>query len=129
MQVQTLVDASDLTSLTNKIVKLARHAKDLNAVKTPAELQKTIETVFADMNEVRETVDGIAGVVEHHANDNTADESQPSTVKKPVEVVRKFLARNPNMSRKNAIEKLYAKGVNRATARTQYHKFHKEHRQ
>lgn len=46
-----------------------------------------------------------------------------STVESPVQYVHSFLDRNPEMTRKEAVTALQAKGVNFSTARTQYQRW------
>ncbi|QIG67670.1 hypothetical protein EVB51_053 [Rhizobium phage RHph_Y17] len=127
MQAQ-VVNAERVAVLLRKIDQLAKHTQGLTKVKTVnMTFKRTIDKVAEDVTSVATLLEGVA-----HDNDlgpapDTTTESR-SRVARPVEFCRKFLDKNPEMPRKEAIAKLHAKGVNFATARTQYQKWFKEHR-
>ncbi|QIG73278.1 hypothetical protein EVC02_057 [Rhizobium phage RHph_N17] len=130
MQAQ-VVNAERVAVLLRKIDQLAKHTQGLTKPKTVnMTFKRTIAKITEDVSSVAHLVEGVA-----HDNDlgrapvesESAVESR-STVARPVEFCKKFLDKNPEMPRKDAIAKLHAKGVNYATARTQYQKWFKEHR-
>ncbi|QXV74924.1 hypothetical protein [Rhizobium phage RHEph26] len=131
MQAQ-VVNAERVAVLLRKIDQLAKHTQGLTKVKTVnMTFKRTIDKVAEDVTSVATLLEGVA-----HDNDlgpapdaapDAATESR-SRVARPVEFCRKFLDKNPELPRKEAIAKLHAKGVNFATARTQYQKWFKEHR-
>ncbi|QIG68907.1 hypothetical protein EVB71_055 [Rhizobium phage RHph_Y55] len=127
MQAQ-VVNAERVAVLLRKIDQLAKHTQGLTKAKTVnMTFKRTIEKVAEDVSSVASLVESVA-----HDNDlGPAPESETparSKVARPVEFCKKFLDKNPEMPRKEAIAKLHAKGVNFATARTQYQKWFKEHR-
>lgn len=55
----------------------------------------------------------------------TINHRKTSTVVQPVAFVRNWLDEHPDLPRKDAVAQLIELGVNRATVRTQYHKWAK----
>lgn len=123
MQAQ-VVNAERVAVLLRKIDQLQKHTAGLTKVKTVnMTFKRTIEKVNDDLSSVASLVEGVA-----HDNDLGPAPEQKSTVARPVEFCKKFLDKNPELPRKEAIAKLHARGVNFATARTQYQRWFKEHR-
>lgn len=123
MQAQ-VVNAERVAVLLRKIDQLAKHTQGLTQVKTVnMTFKRAIAKVTDDVSSVATLVEGVA-----HDNDLGPAPEAKSTVARPVEFCKKFLDKNPELPRKDAIAKLHAKGVNFATARTQYQKWFKEHR-
>lgn len=114
---------SQNTGLNKTLSRLANDARKLSESKTAATLQKALARVTEDYKLVKSQVEQVL------MNDEVPhDEAPKSTVKQPVQFVHKYLDRNPTLSRKEAIDRLRAKGVNVSTARTQYHKWKKDHK-
>ncbi|QWY83370.1 hypothetical protein [Rhizobium phage RHph_X3_2] len=115
-----------INALHKTVSKLSQDIKRLDESKTAAAMQRAMTKVATDFKLVKAIVDEV--LMNNEApHDNAEADHEKSTVEHPVQFVHKFLDKNPTLSRKAAIDKLRAKGVNISTARTQYHKWKNAH--
>lgn len=119
----SMVKGNRVATLTRKVDQLAKHTAKLNEMRTQATFRKAMNTIIDDVTKVANLLDQVAEDAGVKAPVST--EPTRSKVAAPVEFVKKYLDQHPDMSRKDAINALAKKGVNFATARTQYQRWHK----
>lgn len=117
-----VTESPKINTLHKTATKLTQDIQRLNEAKTAAAMQRAMAKVALDFKLVKSVVDEV--LMNNEVPHGTTDEEHAkSTVDNPVQFVHKFLDKNPSLTRKVAIDKLRAKGVNVSTARTQYHKW------
>lgn len=119
----TLVKGNRIAVLTRKVDQLAKHTAKLTELKTQATFRKGMNAVIGDITKVATLLDQVAE--DAGVKTPVSQISGPSKIAAPVEFVKKYLDEHPDLPRKDAIDTLTRKGVNYATARTQYQRWHK----
>lgn len=115
MNAQTVTPKKIVSSLFRKIDKLKRDTAGF----IPGELPSAdlLDRVIGDLHEV----EGAAKLLRDRQMADTT-EAYPAH---PVAFIREFLTANPTLDRKEVINRLLQLGLNPATVRTQYQRWHK----